>query len=264
LPPKPVVFGEGAAGIVVVIDLVGGDHENRRPGRMGVDRIEEHTRADDIGAPGLLRVADGATHQCLGRHVQHEIGFGGLYETRHRVRIADIGDMAVGLARDIGQLEKRRPGFGRKPRTGHLRAHGREPQRRPTALEPGMAGQQDAFALPEGRFGFGGGQGLITHQRPHCGRWVGPANISIFQASAYQPSPARQVCTGPGLRYTPGLTGHSSPRHGRHCADTPPPPVRARDWARPFIIFRPVFTAMPLDRAFSGLAEPFFVKEITR
>jgi hypothetical protein len=74
LAAQPVVFGEGTAGIVVVIDLVGGDHENRHPGRMGVDRIEEHARADDIGAPGLVRVADRAAHQCLGGHVQHQIG----------------------------------------------------------------------------------------------------------------------------------------------------------------------------------------------
>jgi hypothetical protein len=74
LAAQPVVFREGTAGIVVVIDLVGGDHEHRHPGRMGVDRIQEHAGADDIGAPGLVRVADRAAHQRLGGHVQHQIG----------------------------------------------------------------------------------------------------------------------------------------------------------------------------------------------
>jgi hypothetical protein len=169
---------------------------------MGPDRIEQHARAGDIGAPGLVRVTDRAAHQRLGGHVHHQIGLRGLHDARHGVRIADIGDMAVGLARDIGQLEQRGPRFGRKPHARHLRAHGREPERRPAPLEPGMAGQKDAFVLPEGGVWHGGGLGLGCHRRPLCGRCAGPLEYLGFPSPCLAAPPdmtSLQATAGQGL-----------------------------------------------------------------
>ncbi len=77
------------------------------------------------------------------RHVPHR----GV----HRIGMPDVADPAVAQRPNVGQLEQVRRGGGRQRQPCHAGTKPRQPQRKPCALETGVAGQQHAFAAPEGR-----------------------------------------------------------------------------------------------------------------
>ena len=107
LAAKRIVFGERPAGLAIVVDLVGGDDEDALERRAIAQRVEQMREAKRVDRDRLDRLGDGAAHQRLGREMEHDFRVGRRHGGAHGLRIAQIAEVRIEIAADVGEMKER-------------------------------------------------------------------------------------------------------------------------------------------------------------
>ena len=144
-------FSKRTARIRILVDLVGRDHDRRLERRTGPARLEHPRGAHDVDVEGFRGLGVAAPHQRLRRQMEDDLRIAVRHRAAQGVGVANVGDLAVAEAADVGSVEQVMVPLRRQRVAGYPGAHLRQPECQPAALEAGMAGQQDALAGPEGR-----------------------------------------------------------------------------------------------------------------
>ena len=125
------------------------DHDDGAHAGHGAHGVEQVDGAHDIGRKGSDRIDIGLADERLGGEVKDDLRPVGGKRRRKRRVVADIGDGGNHAIADPGDVEQARRGRRLERIARDLGAERAEPQRQPRALEAGMAGDEDAPALPE-------------------------------------------------------------------------------------------------------------------
>ena len=147
-------------------------------------RLEQMREAERVDGERLDRLGDRAAHQRLGGEVQHDLRVGRRDRRAHRV--ADRADRRGAKSRSRPTSARSNSAgvcVGREREAGDVGAEPLEPQRRPAALEAGVAGEQHPAAAPE----LGAGQRRVHAHIFHGARpeaqwlssWFLSRNVSI-------------------------------------------------------------------------------------
>jgi hypothetical protein len=91
--------------------------------------------------------------RTIGGHVQHQVELAALQRRLDGGLVAQVGDLRLDQAPHPGLVEQGGRLVGGERQAGDPCAERGQPDRRPRALEAGVAGEQDALARPEGGIG---------------------------------------------------------------------------------------------------------------
>lgn len=143
------VFTVAPGPFFVFVAFVGSDVDHGLDVGGVAHRFEQMHRAHDVGGVGFNRVLVGIAHQGLCRHVDDDLWAVFSEDCLQFGQVTDIPDDTGHAFANISNFEQARVGRRRQCITHHVGTHGLQPERQPTALEAGVAGQQDAFAIPK-------------------------------------------------------------------------------------------------------------------
>ena len=163
-PAQRLVLAVAPEPALVVIDLVGGDVDQRqRPRQAGAaHRLEQVRGAHHVGRVGAQRIGIRVQHHRLRGHVQQHLGREVAHRRRQRRGVAHVAGDGAQVGADAGQIEQAGRGRRRQREAQHLGAEPVQQQPQPGALEAGVAGQHHPAAAPEGGIDDGGVHGVIT------------------------------------------------------------------------------------------------------
>lgn len=161
MPAQRIILAVGQMMLAVEVHLVGGDHQRHTHRRQIAQGIEHMGGAHDIGGKGFNRGVVAHAHQRLRRQMQHDLGLGLAHDTVEARLVADIADVALHGALDIGQHEQIGARAGGKGDAGDNGPLVGQPERQPAPLETGVSGDKDAFSSPEVRICYHFFQGAL-------------------------------------------------------------------------------------------------------
>jgi len=141
------VFAVAPVPFAVFVAFVGGDVDDGADAGSVAHGFQEVNGAHDVGGVGLDRAAIGLAHQGLGGHVDDDVRLGLLQGGPQGEQIADVGDVAGDALPYPGQFEQAGPGIRRQRVPRDLGAELAQPERQPTALEAGVAGEEYFFSV---------------------------------------------------------------------------------------------------------------------
>ena len=136
----------------VLVALVARDDDDRKGRRTLPCELEEVTQAEHVDLERLERAFVALFHDRLSGQVKHDVGVAALPDLTQAVSIADVALVMVETVRELEHGEEIRLGGWGARETRHVRADSGEPGREPTALESGVAGDED-LSIAEAREG---------------------------------------------------------------------------------------------------------------
>ena len=142
----PLFVKEGVAEPVPITSMPGVFQHTRESARKAV------AEAAEAGVGGVILFGIPAEKDVRGSGADDP---NGIVQLALQDTVAEVGDAMVHAIADVGDVEQRRRGQRCQRNAAYRCAHRLQPQRQPAPLEAGVAGQQDASALPERGLGPG-------------------------------------------------------------------------------------------------------------